>query len=100
MRQVRHTGYLRAANFQPYFFCTKLVLLLTLVAFLLAGGAVVTSARVFVSMAVLNALQVSILIMVPEAVRSIAEFSSVFQRMEVSERARARAGGDIFYCYF
>ena len=70
-------------NTVPSFSILKFMMLLILVPFLSLGGTV-TSAKVFVTLSLINALRVPVLIFILEAVRYISEFSSVFPRLEVS----------------
>ena len=82
MKQVQKARYLEGINFLSFFCFLKLVMLLFLISFLLEGG-IVRSVSIFVTLSLFNSLRIPLLIMVPEALRIIAEFSIIFLRLEV-----------------
>ncbi|KAL8592431.1 hypothetical protein ACOMHN_021373 [Nucella lapillus] len=82
VKRIRTARYLQALMLAPNFFSVKLILLLTFVTVVGVGGEM-TTARVFVTIAVYQAVRVPITVFIPFAIQTMSEMRVCLQRLEV-----------------
>ena len=82
MYRIRRARYLQALILAPNFFSVKLILLLTFLTVVLVGSDV-TPDKVFVTIAIYQAIRVPITVFIPFAVQNIAEMRISFDRLQV-----------------
>ncbi|XP_076435453.1 ATP-binding cassette sub-family C member 4-like isoform X2 [Babylonia areolata] len=81
VKRIRTARYLQALILAPNFFSVKFVLLLTFVTYVFAGGHM-TPEKVFVAIAVYQAIRVPITVFIPFAVQTISEFRICCERVQ------------------
>ncbi|XP_052217717.1 ATP-binding cassette sub-family C member 4-like isoform X4 [Dreissena polymorpha] len=79
--KVKLLGYIRGLILGPFFVSVKLIAFLVYLAFVYSGG-ILTSERVFVSMALFQAVRLACVLFTPFAIQYISDSKVTFKRMQ------------------